>query len=344
MSIPTLSFFNNKGGVGKTTLVHHFCWMMAELGIKTLVVDCDPQANLTASFISDEDVMDFLSENPSNQKDSVFTIFNSVAPLLDGTGDIAEVKPLRVTENLRLIAGDLRLSIFEDELSLQWSQALGESANRRAMLVLSAFWRMAQNAARKMTAQLIVFDVGPNLGGINRSVLIGTDHVIVPLAADLYSIQGLRNLGPAIKKWNQGWQRRLDNLEDDGKHDLPTGTASPLGYIAMQYQQQLSRPVKAYAQWLNRIPQEYRESLSLSDEDLPTSVQSDPACLAMLRHYKSLMPMAQEARKPVFLLKSADGAIGSHFASVQQAYKDFEQLAKKIVKKLDILRPENLNL
>ena len=66
------------------------------------------------------------------------------------------------------------------------------------------------------------------------------------------------------------------------------------------------------------------------------SVKDDPQCLALLRHYKSLIPLAQEARKPVFLLKSADGAIGSHAASVNQAYEDFEALARKILSKINI--------
>ena len=50
----TILFFNNKGGVGKTTLVYHFAYMLAELGYKTLAVDLDPQANLTSMFLTDD--------------------------------------------------------------------------------------------------------------------------------------------------------------------------------------------------------------------------------------------------------------------------------------------------
>lgn len=340
MRTPVLTFFNNKGGVGKTTLVHHFCWMLSELGVKTLVVDCDPQANLSASFIPDAHAQDLLMRVASDSHEQAKTIFTGIAPLLDGTGDVADIESYRVSENLQLLSGDLRLSTFEDELSLQWNLSLGDSGNRRAMMVLSAFWRMAQKAAHRMDASLIVFDVGPNLGAINRSVLIGTDHMIVPLAADMYSIQGLRNLGPTLKKWNGGWVERLSKLSTGERPlaiDLPLGQAQTLGYVAMQHQEKLSRPVKAYAAWLNRIPTEYRDSLSIDYQidDLP-NVQDDPKCLAMLRHYKSLMPMAQEVRKPVFLLKSADGAIGSHSASVQQAYKDFEKLTKRILSAINI--------
>jgi cellulose biosynthesis protein BcsQ len=335
MSIPTLTFFNNKGGVGKTTLVYHLSWMFSELGVKTLVVDCDPQANLTAAFMRSEDMLDLLWDRPLDE--APVTIYGAVAPLLE-VNDIAEPMTYKVSDNLRLLSGDLRLSTFEDELSLQWNQALSDSGNRRAMMVQSAFWRVAQNRAEKMDAQLIIFDVGPNLGAINRSVLIGTDHVVVPLAADMFSLQGLRNLGPSLSKWKKGWQERLAKLGDKPlSQPIPAGDTSPLGYIAMQHQERLSRPVKAYGAWLDRMPAEYRSSLSLANSTkIFASVKDDPECLALLRHYKSLIPMAQEARKPVFLLKSADGAIGSHAASVTQAYDDFRTLAKKILKKIDI--------
>ena len=338
MSIPTLTFFNNKGGVGKTTLVYHLSWMFSELGVKTLVVDCDPQANLTAAFMRSEDMLDILWDRPLDE--APVTIYGAVAPLLE-TSDVAEPRTYKVSNNLRLLSGDLRLSTFEDELSLQWNQALSDSGNRRAMMVQSAFWRVAQNRAAKMDAQLIIFDVGPNLGAINRSVLIGTDHVVVPLAADMFSLQGLRNLGPSLSKWKKGWQERLAKLGDKPlSQPIPDGDTSPLGYIAMQHQERLSRPVKAYGAWLERMPAEYRSSLSLPKSSrVFASVKDDPECLALLRHYKSLIPMAQEARKPVFLLKSADGAIGSHAASVSQAYDDFRALAKKILAKIDISVP-----
>lgn len=335
MSVPTLTFFNNKGGVGKTTLVYHLSWMFSELGVKTLVVDCDPQANLTAAFMKSEDMLEILWDRPLDEVP--VTIYGAVAPLLE-TSDVAEPTTYKVNGNLRLLSGDLRLSTFEDELSLQWNQALSDNGYRRAMMVQSAFWRVAQNRAATMDAQLIIFDVGPNLGAINRSVLIGTDHVIVPLAADMFSLQGLRNLGPSLAKWKIGWHERLKKLSDKPlSQPLPPGDTNPLGYIAMQHQERMSRPVKAYGAWLERMPAEYRSSLSLPKSAHKfASVKDDPECLALLRHYKSLIPMAQEARKPVFLLKSADGAIGSHAASVTQAYDDFRALAKKILKKINI--------
>jgi cellulose biosynthesis protein BcsQ len=334
MSIPTLTFFNNKGGVGKTTLVYHLSWMFAELGLTVLVVDCDPQANLTAAFLDEETLISLWD---TEQNAASATIFEAIKPLME-VGDISPAQARQIVPNLHLIAGDLGLSAFEDELSGQWSKALSEDSAKRAMLVVSAFWRVAQEAGAKLGAQLIVFDVGPNLGAINRSVLISSDYVVVPLAADLFSLQGLRNLGPALEKWCRGWKERCERIKDI-KYPLPAGRAQPIGYVALQHQERLSRPVQAYVSWLKRIPAEYRNQLlggkEKNRQPLP-AIKDDENCLALLRHYKSLIPFAQEARKPIFKLRAADGAIGSHVTSVARAYKDFDTLAHKILERIGL--------
>lgn len=332
MSVPTLTFFNNKGGVGKTTLVYHLSWMFSELGVKTLVVDCDPQANLTAAFLDEPELIKLWDSVDTKEPR---TLYEAVRPLTK-VGDFAPPVLEKINPYLYLLPGDLGLSAFEDQLSEQWTKALGDETKERAMLVLSAFWRIAQQKARDVGAALIIFDVGPNLGAINRSVLIGTDHVVVPLAADLFSLQGLRNLGPTLTKWRAGWEDRVHRI-GDAVGDLPTGRAVPVGYIALQHQERLSRPIQAYVSWLERIPREYREYLlEESNFDSPPPIRNDDQCLALLRHYKSLIPLAQEARKPVFKLKSADGAIGSHATAVARAYDDFRSLAEKILASIGI--------
>ncbi len=102
---------------------------------------------------------------------------------------------------------------------------------------------------------------------------------------------------------------------------------------ALQHGMRENRPQKAYQRWIQRFPAEYRESVL--DEALPPPItaEADPYCLAMLKHYRSLMPMAMEARKPVFLLKPADGAIGAHNQAVRNAYDDFHKLAARIAER-----------
>jgi len=104
----------------------------------------------------------------------------------------------------------------------------------------------------------------------------------------------------------------------------------PIGYIVMQHGISDSRPVKAYKWWMDRIPSVYREAVLREGIQSSPTAADDPYCLSLLKHYRSLMPMAMEARKPIFFLKSADGAIGAHMEAVKSSYSDFENLARKI--------------
>jgi cellulose biosynthesis protein BcsQ len=327
MAVPVLTFFNNKGGVGKTSLVYHLAWMFSEIGHRVLACDLDPQANLTAAFLA-ETRLEVLWNDSDEKKGS--TIFRCVSPLLD-VGDLLEPKLESIASGLRLIPGDLALSGFEDGLSQEWPRASGSENLRRPFRILSAFWTIMQLGAKAMDASIILADVGPNLGAINRSALIATDHVIVPLGADLFSLQGLRNLGPTLRRWRADWRKKTENWEAPS-FPLPEGKMAPLGYVVQQHSVRLDRPVKAYDKWINRIPEEYATSvLNERNGPFPRSPENDAHCLATLKHYRSLVPMAQEARKPIFHLSSADGAIGSHAVAVANARDDFYKLAKRIL-------------
>ncbi len=330
MTTPVITFFNNKGGVGKTSLVYHLSWMFAEQGKRVVAVDLDPQANLTAAFL-DEDQLEAIwdDEKPPN------TIFRAVRPLT-GVGDILEpalqhIPSMDEDTGLFLLPGDVDLSGFEETLAEAWPASMGDANLYRPFRILTAFWQVMQMAAKQAKADVLMVDAGPNLGAINRSVLIATDYVVIPLGADLFSLQGLKNLGPTLRNWRGLWKKRLDNWKKPD-FPLPEGKMTPIGYLCQQYSVRLSRPVKAYDKWVHRIPGVYREGV-LNEQSKDMKPEDDPYCLATIKHYRSLIPMAQEHRKPVFRLTPADGAIGSHARAVQEAYEDFKKLAQKIAEK-----------
>jgi cellulose biosynthesis protein BcsQ len=195
-----------------------------------------------------------------------------------------------------------------------------------------------ERAALLREADLVLIDVGPNLGALNRAALVSAQHVIVPLAPDLYSLQGLKNLGPALRRWREGWKERFDrNPVPD--LSLPSGKMDAAGYVIMQHAVRLDRPVKVYERWMARIPEVYRTAVMNEKSDSKTGTKNDPYCLATLKHYRSLMPLAQEARKPMFYLKAADGAIGGHAQAVLECYRDFEKLARTIAERCGISLP-----
>lgn len=327
----TIAFFNNKGGVGKTSLVYHLAWMYADLGLQVVAADLDPQANLTSMFVDDERLEALWPDGSHVQ-----TVFGALQPLLDGTGDIATPHVESIAENIGLLVGDLALSASEDELTSQWPDCLDRKP--RAFRVLSAIWRIIEHAAQEREASVVLIDVGPNLGAINRAALITAEHVVIPLAPDLYSLQGLRNLGPTLRRWRAEWsERRERNPVAD--LSIPHGDMTPAGYVLMQHAVRLDRPVKAYDRWMARIPAIYRESVLDEIATAAPPIEGDTHCLAALKHYRSLMPLAQEARKPMFFLKPADGALGGHAKAVQDCYADFRNLARAVADRCGVQIP-----
>lgn len=319
----TIAFFNNKGGVGKTSLVYHMAWKYADLGLSVLAADLDPQANLTSMFL-DEERLEKLwpdGEHPA-------TIFGAIKPLLDGTGDIAAIPIEAISSRIGLIPGDLALSSAEDELNGQWPDCLDRKA--RAFRVISAFWRILEQGARARNVDVVLIDVGPNLGAMNRAALIAAQHVVIPLAPDIYSLQGLNNLGPTLRRWREEWSERLPRNPIVGL-SLPGGEMKPVGYVILQHGIRDSRPVQAYQRWMNRIPATYQTALlGISSAEPPKTVANDAHCLATLKHYRSLMPLAMEVHKPIFHLKPTDGAIGAHVEAVKSCSADFRILAERI--------------
>ena len=301
--------------MGKTSLVYHVAWMLSKLNHVVLAVDLDPQANLTAAFL-DEGGLEKLWRDPP---DAATTIYRCVEPLIK-VGDIRSPRLQRVSDRLYLLPGDLRLSAFEDLLSTEWPGCLG-GAPYRAFRAVTAFWQVIRKGIEKSRADIVLVDAGPSLGAINRSALIATDFVVVPPGADLFSLQGLRNLGPALRRWRRDWTTRREHWKAS-EFELPVGGMRPVGYLMQQHGVQLSRPVRAYDRWFRRMPAEYAKSVLQEPEgsgDL--TPENDPNLVATIKHYRSLIPLAQEARKPIFSLTPADGAMGAHSVAANAAYE-----------------------
>jgi cellulose biosynthesis protein BcsQ len=327
----TIAFFNNKGGVGKTSLAYHLASMYADLGLGVIAADMDPQANLSSMFLPEDRLEELWPDGEHPQ-----SILGAIRPILKGTGDIADPHVEDISDNIGLLVGDLGLSTFEDKLSDAWPRC--HDRDEAAFRVISAFYRVLHRAAESRDAKLVLMDVGPNLGAINRAAIIAAEHVAIPLASDLFSLQGLRNLGPTLRHWREEWgERRKRNPDPD--LDLPSGDMAPAGYVVMQHAVRLDRPVQAYSRWMDRIPAEYQSAVLNDNKEVPSGVGTDPNCLAQLKHYRSLMPLAMEARKPMFFLKPADGAIGAHTHAVQECYKDFKRLAEKLAKRCKVSIP-----
>jgi len=294
---------------------------------RVVAVDLDPQAALSGMFLPDDRIESMWLAGGAP------TAYSAMQPLIDGTGDLMAATPQIVADRLALIPGDLTLYEIEDELSVQWTRCLiGEG---RAFRVTAAFDRMLRSAGAAQRADIGLIDVGPNLGAINRCALISADFVVVPIGADLFSIRGMQNVGLTLKAWRLDWRDRRDRSPKNLDLELPKGVMRPVGYVVSRYSLHGSRAAKTFQRWLDLAQQTYAQAV-LDMPPRPASQGVDQNRLAQLKDYRSLMPMAQEARKPMFLLKPADGAIGGFQAAVQECYRDFESLAKIIEERVGL--------
>lgn len=222
----TISIFNNKGGVGKTTYMYHVAHLLSRCDLTVLMVDCDSQCNLTSYSMSD-------SEIKRSWRDDGNSIFQVIEPVYKTTGDIRNRAPTSVSEvgSLYLVPGDLRLNNFEDLLGDTWSSAKGGS--EPALRAQSAIHRYIKAASRKVKADLVLLDLGPNLGALNRAALATSDYFITPVSPDLFSIQGTENLGNKLLTWRKEWDQC--NNAWDGELSIPKGQPSYLGYVIQRH-------------------------------------------------------------------------------------------------------------
>lgn len=321
MTVPIVAFFSSMGGIGKTSLVYHLAWMYSDLGHTVVAVDLDPLANLTTSFLDEDRIEALWADGVAGS-----TIYDAISPVMRGVGDVQTPVTETVSARLHLLAGNPALSSYEDALSREWTLCL--ERKERAFRVTTAFWQSIQQASEEASADVALVDLGPYLGAINRAALIASDYIVFPVMPDMFSLMGLRSMGPTLRGWRDGWNERIAR-NPEPKLTLPTGTMNPVGYVVLQHVLRMDRPTRSLDRWMTQIPSVYAEAV-LGRPASASHADTDPHCLGRVKQYGSLMPLSQEARKPVFHLRASDGAVGSHAKAAGDARRDYEVLARKI--------------
>lgn len=316
-----LTLYNHKGGVGKTTLTINIAAALGSLGKRVLLVDTDPQCNLT-SYLVESDVVDGWLED--SDTDNGTTIWSGLKPLIDGTGNIKEIKTYERLENVFLLAGDIRLSDFEQELNQNWNDCL--SRKPRGFRIASAISEMVNNIALKEKIDFIFYDVGPNIGPLNRIILLDCDYFIVPAACDLFSVRALKTLGKSLYDWITVW-KTISQLAPDNTYLLP-GRPIFLGYILQRfrmYGDTLASKYSSYAKKLEKsIYSDITEVLRKIDKDLATGTLSQNK-LGQVKDFASLAVLSQSQGKSFF------GVNGGDLNQKQSAKKELTSIANNII-------------
>jgi cellulose biosynthesis protein BcsQ len=323
-----LSIFNNKGGVGKTTYLYHVAHLIARTGKKVLMVDCDSQCNLTAYSMQDSQINQAWGESRGN------SIYRIIEPVYRGIGDIRKRGPTELNgyrQNISIVPGDLLLNNFEDVLGESWNGAKGGSEpNIRTQ---AAIYRYIKWAGEQVNADLIMVDLGPNLGALNRVALGGSDYFIVPVAPDLFSIRGTENLGSKLLTWRKEWEQ-CNDAWDGNDIEIPNGKPVFIGYVVQQHNVRRNSEgmTQGWQLFGNRLEDAIQKNIiDKLPSDQVLKWDNNSFNLGLIPNLHSLIPYSLEARKPVFDCTASDGLRGAHISTARESISHFENISNRII-------------
>ena len=287
---PRLGVFNHKGGVGKTTLTVNLALALAEPGAKVLLVDSDPQCNLT-SYLVEQAVIDDLLDN--SDSDDGQTIWSAMKPVVEGTGEPRLISPIQLPNGIELLPGDVRLAEFESQLNPFWVECFARRT--RGFRGTTALSQLVNRVASDRAAEVVLYDTGPNIGALNRAIVLDCDDFIVPAACDLFSLRAIKTLGHTLSMWITEW-RQIEQMAPDNFYLLP-GAPEVLGYVAQRFRTYASQISIAYAELLPRIEKSVKEDIITVLQRLDPALVVNaipPLRLAEIRDFGSLANKAQQ--------------------------------------------------
>lgn len=340
-----IALFNHKGGVSKTTTTFNLGWKLAEKGYKVLLVDADPQCNLTGlilGYSGDDDFEEFYINSPEkNIKSALKPAFESMPKLIE------PIEPISVQnrENLFLIPGHINLS--EYEITLGIAQELSSSI-QALKNIPGAFSYFLDKETEKYEFDFILIDMNPSLGALNQNILMTSDYFLVPTSPDYFSkmaIDSLSTILPRWKKWSENAQNLLD-LEDVA-YPFPKGYPKLLGTVVQKYRPRNGNATEGFQKWIDDIAdsvvKNLKAKISQNDMMLNDGIYNKISddfknnyCLVQIPDFNTLIATSQQHKTPVFALEDEMfGHVGAvlkqDIGKREEFNKIFEDLANKII-------------
>ncbi|MCA3420231.1 MAG: AAA family ATPase [Roseomonas sp.] len=345
-----IAIFNHKGGVAKTTMTFHLGWMLASLGKRVMLVDCDPQCNLTGVYLGDVDAEDYPFESedpqkPKNIRDAVRPAFESrpyaIAP--------AKLFPSELQARLYLLPGHVGLSEYESQLSVSHELSHTLSALQNIPGALNHAIRLT-GVTNEIDYALI--DMSPSLGAINQNLFMTSDAFIIPMAPDLFSSMALRSLSRTLPKWAEWGKKAANNsLLKEANYPFPTPRPKYLGSTVQNFRKrsrsdEQARPTQAFQKWFDRLAETRKNDLLpalksanmlLPDSDYQAANAPTNEFLMEIGSLDGLIATAQQLAKPVFAVDietdtSHQGIVADNYREkIADVEASFRRGAEKIV-------------
>lgn len=362
-----ISVFNNKGGVGKSTLTYHLGAALAENGKKVLLIDLDPQSNLTLYGVSEERLEeiwnsedDYISDYKAAKakfSDKQFESFQKknhsihylLKPIEDGESDEKIIStPIHLKDGLDLIPGRLTLHLFENKLAKHWSEAfLGEP---QAIRIVTSIRKICEEYSVEFGYDVVLVDTSPSLGALNKVIISSADSFIIPCAPDMFSDYGIRNIGNALSVWSKEFNTMYSLLSDSKRKYFPNEFVKLLGYTVYNAKKRSDAPNElnvalAHYNYAKKIPQTIKEFVPknclLNDgEDFFESSIGDNS---VIHGHGTLPTMAQKYKAPMWevpdLLNLGDekSTIKGNSRLYYDTRNSYMKLAQDVLDRLELI-------
>lgn len=291
-----LAIFNHKGGVGKSTLTVNIAAAMASLGKRVLLVDSDPQCNLSAYLIEESVVDNLLDQSDS---DGGQTMWSAVKPVSEAQGGAKIINAIETAGGLKILPGDVRLIEFEEDLATFWGECYQRKV--RGFKGISSLSKLIDSVCLKEDIDFVFYDSGPNIGSLNRVIILDCDYIIVPVACDLFSLRAVRTLGKTLSDWVREW-KMISAIAPEGIEML-RGRPKLLGYIPQRFRIYRGAPsaeyAKAFPQIEKRVQSDIVSLLKAEDKDLvPFSISQ--LKLGEIKDFGTLAAASQTEGVPIW--------------------------------------------
>ncbi len=331
----TICMFNHKGGVSKTTTSYSLGWMLAKKGSSVLLVDADPQCNLTNIFMGEDRFERFYIRNPDRNIKSGLSPAFGAEPVM-----ISAVKPVRSLGNARLFLLPGSFELSEYEVSLGVSFTLTETLITLKNLP-GSFTFLISKTAESCSADYVIIDMNPSLSAINQALLVSSDFFVVPTAPDNFSNMAVRSLAKVLPKW-ENWAVRARRVFADAYYPLPNLTPRFLGTVIQGFNIRKGQPTQANRKVIDRLcatvettlVDSLREAGMLLPQD---KYQSQSYCLVQIPDFQSLNAAYQSTGVPVFALTNAQlncvGTVLEQYKKTRRRFRDtYSDFADTVVR------------
>lgn len=332
-------FFNHKGGVSKTTTVYNLGWKLAEKS-KVLIVDGDPQCNLTSLILRDNFDKYYSDDETKNQN-----IKDGVDPAFSGRPvPISNVECITAgrNRNLFLMAGHANLAEYDASLTLAQT-----SNNAIATLqnLPGAFNQLMELCEKKYNIEYTLIDLNPGLSAINQNLFLNSDYFVIPANPDPFSIMAIETLSTVLPRWGH-WKNSATELFSNSAYSLRNGMPKFIGTIIQRFNIRNGKAAKPYRDNIDEIKTKVRDvlipNLRVADMLIESNrYQDQDFCLEEIPDFGGLLPKSFEAGVPVYALGDEDiNQTGIILDNLKSKSKDLNDKITSMATKIKVMTDE----